>query len=382
MQEWFTLEENGLFLCFYITQAGQVKFVHLGQEPFREGSLCEEELRGFRLVEVELAGLDRPQERHGTKYIVTAPGYRLLYDSRRDYHNAGGRKLEIVTKDEQTGLFVTSHFQFYDGIFAVRTWTEVENRGADSQTLTFLSTFCLNGIEKEGVLSADEKLRIGIPHNSWQRELQWKFRTPADLGICRVQEGPEIRSSKPVRVTNTGNWSAKEYLPMGSVENTETGSALLWQIEHNGSWHWEISDQTGHLYLLLSGPTENESHWFINLEPGGRFTSVPAAVAAGGGFEEAVGEMTRYRRQIRRKNRDHELSGVIFNDYMNCLWADPTLEKELPLIRAAREAGCEYYCIDAGWYSAGYWWDSVGEWQPSEERFPGGIGRVMEAILF
>ena len=169
---------------------------------------------------------------------------------------------------------------------------------------------------------------------------------------------------------------------MGSVENTETGSALLWQIEHNGSWHWEISDQTGHLYLLLSGPTENESHWFINLEPGGRFTSVPAAVAAGGGFEEAVGEMTRYRRQIRRKNRDHELSGVIFNDYMNCLWADPTLEKELPLIRAAREAGCEYYCIDAGWYSAGYWWDSVGEWQPSEERFPGGIGRVMEAILF
>ncbi len=380
MQEWFALEENGLFLCFLITQERQVKFLHLGREPFRKGSLCEEEMRGFRLVETELAGLDRPQERHGTKYIVTAPGYRLVYDSRRDYRNVWGRKLEIVTKDEETGLLVTSHFQFYDGISVLHVWTEAENRGANKQTLTFLSTFCLNGIEKEGTLSADDKLRIGIPHNSWQREMQWKFYSPPDLGICQVQEGVQIRSSKAIRVSNTGNWSTKEYLPMGSVENTETGNALLWQIEHNGSWHWEISDQTGHLYLLLSGPTENESHWFLHLEPGERFISVPAAVALGRGFEGAAGEMTRYRRLIRRSNKDNERLGVIFNDYMNCLWADPTLEKELPLIQAAREAGCEYYCIDAGWYSEGDWWDNVGEWQPSRVRFPGGIKEVMDLI--
>jgi hypothetical protein len=35
---------------------------------------------------------------------------------------------------------------------------------------------------------------------------------------------------------------------------------------------------------------------------------------------------------------------------MNCLWGDPTEEKELPLIDAAAEAGCEYFVIDAGWY--------------------------------
>ena len=65
---------------------------------------------------------------------------------------------------------------------------------------------------------------------------------------------------------------------------------------------------------------------------------------------------------------------------MNCLWADPTTEKELPLIKAAAEAGCEYYCVDAGWYDKGYWWDSVGEWLPSEERFPGGIKELMDII--
>lgn len=38
---------------------------------------------------------------------------------------------------------------------------------------------------------------------------------------------------------------------------------------------------------------------------------------------------------------------VIFNDYMNCLWGHPTAEEEFPLIDAAAEAGCEYFCIDA-----------------------------------
>ena len=51
---------------------------------------------------------------------------------------------------------------------------------------------------------------------------------------------------------------------MGLLENTETGSNLFWQIEHNGSWHWEISDQMGNFYIQLSGPTETESHWWKN----------------------------------------------------------------------------------------------------------------------
>src|SRR5699024_2719573 len=61
---------------------------------------------------------------------------------------------------------------------------------------------------------------------------------------------------------------------------------------------------------------------------------------------------------------------VIFNDYMNCLWGNPTTEEEIPLIDMAAACGCEYYCIDCGWYSAGEWWGNVGEWLPSEERFP------------
>lgn len=70
----------------------------------------------------------------------------------------------------------------------------------------------------------------------------------------------------------------------------------------------------------------------------------------------------------------------VWPDYMNGLSGDPTTAKEKPLIDAAAEAGCEYYVVDCGWYAPGYWWDSVGEWQPSSERFPNGIEEVIDYI--
>lgn len=377
-----SIEENGVYMIFEITDKREVKFLHFSSLPFQRDLIHgEEEKTGFRLAEVNLSGLDRPEERHGSKYTVTAPGYRLKYHGHRDFRNECGRKLEIETTDPNTGIFVTSHFQMYDGISLVRSYTTVENKGDEEQCLEYVSSFLINGIEKEGLACRDEKLMLSIPHNSWQRELQWKTYTLAELGLAQSQPDEMQRSSKAVHIGNTGNWSTKEYLPMGYLENKETGTGLFWQIEHNGSWHWEISDQCGHLYLQLSGPTEQESHWYRVLKPGDVFQSVPVCAGVSrDGFDDAIGSLTRYRRLIRRKNKDNETLGIIFNDYMNCLWGDPETEKELPMIEAAADAGCEYYCIDAGWYADGDWWDGVGEWLPSGKRFPGGIKEVLDKI--
>lgn len=378
----YDISENGIYMTWEIAEDGGVRLLHFSSLPFQENKIKDEyEEKGFRLLELAASGFDRPEERHGIKYTVTAPGYRMKYDGHKDYRNDRGRKLEIRTKDEESGICAVSHFQFYDDISVVRCFTEVTNLGQEVQTLEYVSSFNLNGIEKEGILPRDEKMKVAVVHNSWQRELQWKEYTLPELGLENSQIDIPIRSSKAFEITNTGNWSTKSYLPMGCVENTETGTRLFWQIEHNGSWHWEISDQTNHLYVQLSGPTENHSHWFKDLKPGESFLSVPAAVGAvAGDVSDMMRELTKYRRAIRRKNTDNEKMAVIFNDYMNCLWADPTTEKELPMIDAAAAAGCEYYCIDAGWYADGYWWDEVGEWLPSEKRFPGGLKQVIDYI--
>ena len=375
--------ENGIYMILEITKEEQVKLLHFSAVPFNETDIVSERIHNeaFNLVELNLSGMDKPYERHGNKYIVTAPGYRMKYNGLKDERNELGRKIEITTYDEASEVYVTTHMQFYNQISIVRFWNEVTNKGKNPQTLEYISSFNYTGIEKEGLLPRDEKIRIHVPHHSWQREMNWQTYTLPEVGLEQVQPTIEQRSSNALEVTNVGNWSSKKYLPMGYLENTEVGSSLFWQIEHNGSWHWEIGDQNGHFYLNICGPDELNAHWFKELGLGDTFTSVPVAVGVTNkGFDEAMGELTRYRRVIRRPNKDNEELKIIFNDYMNSLWGDPTTEKEIPLIDAAAKAGCEYYCIDAGWYADGNWWDNVGEWQESKQRFPNGLKEVTDYI--
>lgn len=383
------IEENGIYLVFGITRQDRIKLLHFSALPFKEGELCFPEKEdaermleeGFQPVQLGLSGYDRPYERHGNKYVVTAPGCSLKFAGMEDDRNENGRLLIIRQYDEESGAYVESFYQFYDRINIVRIWQQVTNRGKEEQTLEYISTFSYSGLGKSCGGKAQEKLSLLIPHNGWQKELNWRKYTLHELGMPDVQHTVYKRSSKTVEVCNTGNWSAKEYLPMGCLLNGETGEGMIWQIEHNGSWHYEIADQNDHLVLNISGPTEVQSHFSKQLKPGESFTSVPAAVGVfKGEADNGFRELTKYRRRIRRKNEDNEKLPVIFNDYMNCLFADPTTAKELPLIDAAAQAGCEYFVIDAGWYAKGIWWDAVGEYRESKERFPGGLREVTDYI--
>lgn len=380
--KWINIEEDGIYLVFGITKEDQLKFFHFSSKPMEE--LKEKQqyiMEGFQLVQVSFSGYNRPYEKHGNKHIVTAPGYLLKYADFKDERNETGRCLTFVQKDEATGAKVITRMQFYTGTSTMRVFNEVINEGTEVQTLEYISSFYYLGLEKEGTESSDDKMFLTYAHHGWQKEMTFKTYSFPDLGLSQTQPTVLQRTSKTIELTNTGNWSTKEYLPMGYLENTEADTSLYWQIEHNGSWHAEIGDVNGHFYLGISGPTEVQSHWFKTLKPGESFTSVPAAVGVcSADFDKAMGQMTTYRRAIRRPNKDNENLPVIFNDYMNCLFGDPTTEKEIPLIDAAAEMGCEYYVIDAGWYAPGEWWDSVGEWQECRERFPGGIREVTDYI--
>jgi alpha-galactosidase len=378
------VHENGIHIAIRVTEEGDIRLLHFSALPFQEELIESPELeRYFRLVEVHVSG-ENPHTHHGSKHRATMPGNRLKYVEHRDIRNDCGRKLEIRSEDAKTGLEVISHYQFYDSIKVVRSWTELYNGGSEQIGLEYVSSFALTGVAKEGELPWDEKMKLHVPHNSWYGEGQWREYPLSELGLSAVNSF----SVKRVSYSSNGTWSSHEFLPMGYLHNDETGSGLIWQIEHNGAWQWEISDvhntivnRPGQLYLQLSGPTENESHWWKLLDPGETFRSVNVAVGVtNGGFEQAIGELTQYRRMIRRPNEDNRKLPIIFNDYMNCLFGDPTTEKLLPIIDAAAIAGCEYFCIDCGWYSDGIWWDGVGEWKPSKARFPNGIEEVIRYI--
>lgn len=366
------VEENGLYLEFEIESGKPVLFLHMGNDAW-DGEINEKS--GYRtMLEIQATGESR-LEHFGLGPCGTFPGSRMNYVSHTDERNEMGRKLTIHTKDDVTGLASDMSYQFYDGISLVRCVHTVTNEGTEAIGLENVSTFVLSGFADEQT----EDLNLLIPHNGWQEEVQWKetpinqlgFHTIADLGM----------SSKRVQICNIGSWSAAQYLPMGCLRNKTKETMQFWHIEHNGSWNWEIQERERKLCLVINGPDEINHHWWKSLKPGESFTTVPAVVGSvKGGVDETFAELTKYRRVIRRKNKDNENLPVIFNDYMNCLWADPTTEKELPIIDAAAEIGCEYYVIDAGWYTDENWWWKVGEWEPSKTRFPNGLEEVTNYI--
>jgi alpha-galactosidase len=177
---------------------------------------------------------------------------------------------------------------------------------------------------------------------------------------------------------------------MAIVENLKLGLTWFWQIEHNGSWYWEISNASARnnyaddVYAYLGGPDDLHSAAWKRLSPGQIYETVPVAIGCvQGGFDQAVEALTRYRRvACERASKNDSRCPVIFNDYMNCLWGDPTEQKELPLIAAAAKAGCEYFVIDAGWYAEikEDWSQTIGSWQPSSSRWPHGLKFVLDQI--
>ena len=369
------IKENGIYLIFEITDEKEVLLLHCScffdTRPF---TAIEKKKRWFRLVELQISGYNQ-DDHHGGKHTGTSPGSLLRYVTHFDGHNDLGRLLKIV--QNYHGIEVETYFQFYDGLPVIRSWNTVTNSSNDSITLEYLSSFALTGLCETSKCPKDQGALVYIPHNTWFGEAQWKSYTLNELGYHDVMSF----SLKRIACSNTGSWACEEYLPMGAYEHFNLKKTLLWQIETSGSWHWEIGDISDELYLQLSGPTGQENGFYKTLKKTEVFTSVPCAVVVvEGNYFDAVRAITEYRRRIRRKNSDNIHLPVVFNDYMNCLMGDPTTEKLLPLIDKAEEVGCEYFCIDCGWYDDGPWWDGVGEWNPSQRRFPEGIKEVLAYI--
>lgn len=354
--------QNKINIVFEVTEENMVVLKKFSLMSYKQET--EKNLRWCSIADIHLCG-ENHNDNHSAKHTGTSGSFSLKYKSHSYYENDIGNKLEFNLEDEKMSVVV--HYQFYKDISAIRAWTTVTNICDEPIGLEYVSSFVYTGFE-----TVDPT--IFVPHSSWSREVNWRENSLSDFGLDRLS----WVSFKRISATNTGTWSAKEYLPMGAMSGDYT--TLLWQIEHNGSWHWEISDIANMLYLKISGPTEQENSWYKELKKGESFESVKVCITVEENFNKALAEMTKYRRTLCKNNKANSSLPVIFNDYMNCLWGDPTTEKMIPVIDKAAEAGAEYYCIDCGWYADGTWWDSVGEWKPSTWRFPNGIKEVLDYI--
>ena len=374
----FGWSDEALELTIQVDGAGAVRITRLAVPGTTDGSSDI----GLPLVDVVLAGEGKAWS--GGRYCESTVGGRLRYAGHAEVPDGEWRLVRVTLADPVTGLRAEVDYRVLPEAGSLRSSVRLVNGGdrpLTVESVTSLLVGAIPGLSEVDVLWVE---------NDWLAEGRWQRRALRDATPDlnrRMHPGANPRGR--FGVTGFGTWSSAGHAPVGALVDRRTGAAWAWQIEHNGGWHWQAGEHLRQLpddreaaYVALLGPTDAEHHWRIRLAPGESFTTVPAAIAVGTGLDDVLGRLTTHRRAIRRPHDDHQRLPVIFNDYMNTLMADPTTDRLLPLIEAAASVGAEYFCVDAGWYAetGETWWDTVGEWQPSTSRFPGGIGEVMDAI--
>lgn len=337
---------------------------------------------GLPLIDVLVSGEGR--NRAGLRYSESAVGQRMVYTGHEVAEDPPWSVLTVSLRDPVTGLTADVSYRRLIDAGVLRSSVRLINEGDARLAIESVTSLLMSGLAGPGGELKD--IEVIWAENDWKAESRWQSRRFRDVlpQLARAEDG---NSRGRFAITSVGSWSSGTYLPLGAVRNRSTDHTMLWQIEHNGAWQWQIGEHrgTGPLlsYAAATGPTDIEHHWRAMLSPGEALDSVPTALAVSNdGLDDAFARLTQYRRAIRREHDDQHKLPVIFNDYMMTLMGDPSTERLLPLIAAAASAGAEYFVIDAGWYAEPeeHWWDSVGAWAPAASRFTHGLAHVLGRI--
>ena len=326
---------------------------------------------GAPFVEVQVCG-ENKDTHLGAKMVNSSEGERLKYIS----HNQTENRLEIVQASELVEVKTT--FIAYLGTSSVQIYTEVKNISSQEIILEEASSF-VGAFLGENSIENSKCLQFCKFVQSHHAECQPRKQSFYDYGLHRGN----VESQKRIAFANVGSWSTKEELPQGIIENTQTNDFVMFQVESNSSWYYEIADKAGEYYLYLGGANLPFGGWSKCLQPNHVYRTPSVALAFGKSLDEVLGEITKYRRQIAGKNALDACLPTIFNEYMHLSWDSPTAEQTAKIAPIVAKTGVEYYVIDCGWHNeepGNEVYPYVGQWKESKARFPQGIRKTTDFI--
>ncbi len=222
---------------------------------------------------------------------------------------------------------------------------------------------CYNGGQDIAKRLSDGSILIHFCFNKWQGEGQWRTVTPEDIGIY-PKTTHDFETVSTV-ISSYSSWSTATYFPLVIVEDKERNECWYFELEGGYGWKIELGAYGGFstksLFVKV-GELSDINAFERVLQSGERHESMPCIYGVvAGGFEEVVKVLIDYKRATCEKS---VFPDIVFNDYMNCNWAQINEERLLGLIDKAAELGVQTFCIDDGWET------KQGLWFADEEKFP------------
>ena len=347
----FEIKGNKVFLLGPDGDANDAEYLHFG--------------------EVSVVGEDKPFH-YGKKAICSTENGQLRYV----FHEQTDERLRIV--QESSLIRLESVFERFDDSSTIRAYSRVTNICDKEIVLEDVASLCVPKIVDNRVCER-EQLYFYTFFQGHHAECQIRRQSFDELGLFRTTSD----SQKSICYSNVGSWSTKERLPQGIIEDTKNKRFVMFQIESNHSWHYEVSDVRGNFYLYLTGASASSCGWSKTLSPSESYQTSRVALAIGVSIDGVVGDMTTFRRHIKGECVADLEQPSIFNEYMHLSWDSPTESKTREIAPAVAKTGVEYYVIDCGWHNeepGDKIYPYVGQWKESKTRFPNGVRKTTDFI--
>ena len=296
---------------------------------------------------------------------------------------AGHSAAESVTNNEQIKFCIGQEDGSWLHPFGLRIRVQsngegddclvARNEGKEKVTITHLSRMISFPVD----VTRPHDTVIHYFGSCWQSEFQYRCISFFDADLYPVSVHPVVKS---FAIESKGSYTTCTYIPFVAVENRVSGETLFLAFEPSANWRIEVGLRENEAYIAASETDLRHCDQAVGLKPGESYTAPRALYGkVKGGMNEVVAALTR----MRRGGSTGTPRPVVFNDYMNCLWAQPSEQKTYALIDAAARAGAEVFCIDDGWqHELGASREKkLGDWNAAVKLFgEGGLFRVIEYI--
>ncbi len=328
----------------------KVNFNEQGQFFITAGREFVPPVHGYSAVAISLDG-DYEAQLEGN--VIMATSDCLRFEKKKE--KANGFEVEYSVPNKNS--FLKVNCETFEGIEAMKQTSTYTNLGKEDRILTQISSAQVNGIcyDESGIKDrlSDGSIEIHYCIMRWQGEGQWRNTTPEYAGLTACAD--HIWSKEVFRIDSLSTWSTSSFYPLVFIVDKKKNECFYFEKQGGESWFIEIFVSTGDRakFLSVKAGTDEKLGLHAVIKNGETFTTTPCVYGVvKGGIEEAVRELTKFKRKDSFNNGGPI---VAFNDFMNCNWALPTDKKLIPLIDKASEIGTDIFCIDDGWSTHGDW---------------------------
>ncbi|MFF1595377.1 alpha-galactosidase [Streptomyces sp. NPDC058286] len=277
-------------------------------------------------------------------------------------HEIADGRLDVRLRDRHYPLTVTLHYAVHADSDVIERSLTLRNVGTDE------AIDVLRCDAASWSVPTASGVRLSHTVGEWSGETQLqRSEAPYAETVFTSRRGVSGHFGNPWLMVDAGD--------ADEAHGAVWSMALAW----SGSWRITAQrDHTGGPFTVTGGAGHDGLAW--RLKPGETHeTPVFAGQFSTGGFGAASRGWHRYT-TAHVLPRPDETRPVIYNSWEATGW-DVTLEGQRALAERAAGLGVELFVVDDGWFGrrtsdrAG-----LGDWQPNPERFPHGLGPLVEAV--